>query len=178
MIGEQTRGICVTVNAPLRLLGIGHRPAPTDKDSTRRQDKVRRFVPHHVVHSHADHHIDSGNVADLINLERRFYLRPVDANARASQATLMDAFDDDASKDSDLAFFNDFNDTASAKESSVLDLGTVTLQRIVTQMKGLHFEDAPVQDSFVKDAAKLSGLKRYGDYILGVGVEDTQLSFA
>lgn len=183
--GEQARVggstapcVCVTVNAPLRLLGIGHRPVPTDKDD-RRSERVRRFVPHTAVHSHADHHIDSDNVADLINMERRFYLRPVDENARACQATLMDAsMDDNASNDSDLAFFNDFNDAASAKQSSVLDLGTVTLQRIVTQMKGLHYEDSPQHDSYVKDAAKLSGLKSYGDYILGVVAEDTYPHFA
>lgn len=173
----EKHGPVINTHATVRQLGIGHRPAAVDKDNENKKEIVAKFVPYVVVHAHADSHINSENVADLINMERRFYLRPMDEHARASQATLVDAsFDmpEDA-----LPVFNDLNKAPKEGEGNVLELGTVVLQRIVAQMKGLHYEGAQdgKDNTYVKDAAKLSGLKPYGAFILGTPFIDTNQHF-
>ena len=114
--------------------------------------------------------IDAGDVSDLINRERRFYLRAVDDSAKHAAATLME---DSLSLDDDTFRVFDLHTKTEAQSGSSLDLGTVALQRIVTQMKGLHYD---VQEAaFVKDAARLSGLRSYTDYLTGREIEEDEL---
>ena len=47
----------------------------------------------------------------------------------------------------------------------VLDLGSAALQRIVTNMKGISFEEDDKTYKFNPDAARLAGLKSYTDFI-------------
>ena len=145
----------VHLNCAPELHNFANREGGTAK--TRRTDRVQRYVPH--MNVHATGSLD--DIAELVNRERRFYLRPVDESAK--QAAIDDILED-TSEDNGIDF-HIFDMHKGEKDASVLDLGTVALQRIVTQMKGLRYD---VQESvYIKDSAKLSGLKRYGDYILG-----------
>ena len=93
------------------------------------------------------------NMAGLISLPTRYYLHPV-KDESAFQADKFGRVDSEV----ELAVSRHEEITEPA-----LDLGTASLQRIVSQMKGLKFE---VQEKkFNKDAAKLSGLKSYSQYI-------------
>ena len=131
-----------------------------------RKDRVQRYVPH--LHVPSAGSLD--DIADLINRSQRFYLRPVDDHAKSAAALDSSLAGNDDNDDDSVNDFHIFDINKVEKSSSVLDLGTVALQRIVTQMKGLRYD---VQESvYVKDAAKLGGLKRYGDYVKGVPKED------
>ena len=146
----------------LSQLSTAFGPRMTSGKST---EIVPRYVPHMTVRGGGEQStLDAGDVSDLINRERRFYLRAVDDSAKHAAATLME---DSLSLDDDT--FRVFDLPTKAEDQSgggsSLDLGTVALQRIVTQMKGLHYD---VQEAaFVKDAAKLSGLRSYADYLTG-----------
>ena len=94
------------------------------------------------------------NMAKLIGQRHRYYLHPVVDEAayheekfEAHRADLERA----GEKTKDIVY-----------EPS-LDLGTASLQRIVSQMKGLKFETK--EHRFNKESAKLGGLKRYTDFI-------------
>lgn len=132
---------------------------------------VPRYVPHMTVRGGGEHSvIDAGDVSDLINRERRFYLRAVDDSAKHAAATLME---DSLSLDVDTFRVFDLHTKTEEQSGSSLDLGTVALQRIVTQMKGLHYD---VQEAaFVKEAAKLSGLRSYTDYLTGREIEEDEV---
>ena len=143
-------------SSALELQGFSSRA--TNKGATNvHEERVQRYVPY--VHVHSQHLQD---ISDLINRDRRFYLRHVDETAK--HAAIDDVMGDEDSDDDDD--FHVFDVSKAEKESTGLDLGTVALQRIVTQMKGMRYD---VQESvYVKDSAKLNGLKPYCDYVKGV----------
>lgn len=139
-------------------MGMSH--LPIKRRNGLQNERVHRYVPHMHVHAVAG----VSDIADLINQERRYYIRPhLDEAAQHAVATLMEDPDTIEGENDE---FRIFDSTSIGKDSSVLDLGTAALQRIVTQMKGLRYEVH--EQNFVKDAAKLGGLKGYGDYVKGV----------
>ena len=93
------------------------------------------------------------NMAKLISLPDRYYLHPV-KNESAYHTEKFGKLDNEI----DIAV-----DRQEEVIGLALDLGTASLQRIVSQMKGLKFEVK--EKRFNKDAAKLGGLKSYTEYI-------------
>jgi hypothetical protein len=93
------------------------------------------------------------NMARLISQPNRYYLHPI----KDESAFHMEKF----------SRFDSEVDLAVERQEEVmepaLDLGTASLQRIVSQMKGLKFDVK--EKRFNKDAAKLGGLKSYTEYI-------------
>ena len=96
------------------------------------------------------------NVSDLISMPRRYYIKPIDEveHQKARFAA------HDAKVDSSAS---DISETTNSTDP-VLDLGTAALQRIVTNMKGISFEDDSKNMKYNPEAARLAGLKSYTDF--------------
>jgi len=107
------------------------------------------FTPHIVINEKS-----IPNVSDLISMPRRFYIKPLDdvkEDSSPSEQNVSHSIANNTSKE--------YNNTA-----GVLDLGTASLQRIVTNMKGINFDEDTTSFKFNPDAARLAGLKSYKDY--------------
>ena len=94
------------------------------------------------------------NMAKLIGQTHRHYLHPV-VDEAAYHEEKFEAHRADLERAGDK--------TRDIVYEPTLDLGTASLQRIVSQMKGLKFETK--EHRFNKDSARLGGLKKYTDFI-------------
>jgi len=91
------------------------------------------------------------STSTLIAMPNRFSLKPFEKGDESGGGAPEDAL---------LAeLTSDAHSTA-----PLLDLGTVALQRIVSQMKGLRY-DVKAEEHFIKDAARQGGLKSYLNYL-------------
>ena len=96
------------------------------------------------------------NVSDLISMPRRYYIKPIDevSHQKSRFAAHNSTVESGGS---------DISSTA-ASSGPVLDLGTAALQRIVTNMSSISFEDDSKNFKFNPDAARLAGLKSYQEF--------------
>ena len=103
------------------------------------------------------------NMATLIGQQERYYLHPVTDEA-AYHEEKFQMHREDLEKAGEK--------TREIVYEPTLDLGTASLQRIVSQMKGLKFETK--EHRFNKESARLGGLKKYTDFIYDVNPHKTK----
>ena len=96
------------------------------------------------------------NMARLISQPNRYYLHPI----KDESSFHIEKF---GRIESEIDLCRENQEIKKEVTEPALDLGTASLQRIVSQMRGLKFDVK--ETKFNKDAAKLGGLKSYTEYI-------------
>jgi hypothetical protein len=111
------------------------------------------------------------SMSDLMVMETRFYLVPRDEDTPvyaepASYRRKLLQKQEEAEEETD---------TDNKEEGGVLDLGTIVLQKIITQMRGLRGKSRKT-DNFNSNASRVAGLNKYCDYLKGNGVDGRKLA--
>lgn len=96
---------------------------------------------------------DIPNVSDLISMPSRYYIKPIDE--KDHQSSRFGAHD---------SSIDDGVDSMKTASAPALDLGTAALQRIVTNMKSINFENDDKSFKFNPEAARLAGLCSYTEF--------------
>lgn len=108
------------------------------------------------------------SMTQLINSSTRCYLKVPDP-AYTNESTSPEHAGDSLFGNDDYKGV----DTGDSHHNSVLDLGTVTLQRVITQMKGMRNNSKGDHDlNFNPHAATTAGLLSYTSFIRGKGVRE------
>ena len=120
-----------------------------DKGANTHEEHRHTFVPYS-----EPGELPLPNMAKLIGQDYRHYLHPI--------------IDEAAYHEQKFQMHREDLEKAGEKTKEIvyepaLDLGTASLQRIVSQMKGLRFDTK--EHRFNKDSARLGGLKSYSDFI-------------
>lgn len=118
-------------------------------------------------------------MTNLINSSVRFHLKPTNSIEEERHLQQMATAIDDAAKncvfednDIDVEDMEDGLGGALSGRSSkpILDLGTVHLQRIISQLQGLKHSMAHTDFKFDPTSSRRAGLNSYCEYLRGSGV--------
>ena len=120
-----------------------------DKGANTHEEHRHTFVPYS-----EPGELPLPNMAKLIGQDYRHYLHPIIDEA---------AYHEQEVSDAQGGLREGWREDEGDGYEPALDLGTASLQRIVSQMKGLRFDTK--EHRFNKDSARLGGLKSYSDFI-------------
>ncbi len=107
-----------------------------------------------------------------MNANSRFYLHRTidDTHSHRGSDDRMGLFQDDTLSENEF-IDHDGSIFDIEKTRRVLDLGTISLQRVITQMKGLRSNNSG-ELKYNPDASRVAGLNTYCNYLVGKATTD------